>query len=75
MRRRGCPRCNSTGWRVLYAGIPLRLCPDPDCCCVWGFWSWLFFLLPFNGMFFVCRPGPFSYLRALWAWLRGEGQP
>lgn len=74
--KRACPRCRNSGrFRVLYAGLPLWLCSDPDCHCVWGFWSSLFFMLPFNGAFFVYEPGrPFAYARALVAWLRGEGQ-
>lgn len=69
-----CPQCGSEPHRVLYAGLPLWLCPDEHCCCVWGFWDWVFVLAPFNGVFFVYpHDRPFAYVRALWAWLRGEG--
>lgn len=61
-----CPHCASKASRVLYAGFPMWLCEE--CSTVCGFWS---FILSwhFDGCF-MAYDG--SYLRALWAYLRGE---
>lgn len=61
-----CPICCSTEQvqRVIYMGLPLYLCDCDNV--VYGFWSWLFGLLPFNGEFMVYEC---SYWRALWYWL------
>ncbi len=62
-----CPKCGRESLKVIYAGIPARLCTDEACSCLWGFWSFLITWLPFNGFFFVYEG---SYLKGLWAWLR-----
>jgi hypothetical protein len=67
--RDGCPLCGSSHEKVIYAGLPLKLCVKKDCNCVWGFWSRLFYLLPFNGVFMKYHG---SYWRALWHWLTAE---
>lgn len=61
-----CQLCGARAHKVICAGIPLKLCSNEDCNCVWGFWSWIFDLLPFNGYFMIYRKG---YLDALWHWL------
>jgi hypothetical protein len=52
--------------KVIYMGLPLRLCSDDLCNCVFGFWSWVMEVVPFNGIFMVYTS---SYLPALWHWL------
>lgn len=70
-----CPTCKSTSVKVIYMGIPVRLCWDEDCATVFGFWAWLMDLIPFNG-YFMKYDG--SYPAALWHWLTnwpaGEGE-
>lgn len=63
-----CPICRREGQRVICYGLPMWLCSDERCSCVFGFWEWVTRRLPFNGMFFVY--GGF-YPSALFAWLRG----
>jgi len=62
-----CPTCGVESSKVLYMGIPVRLCNDRNCNTVFGFWSWLMALVPFNGFFFVYEG---SYLKAMYDWLR-----
>ena len=61
-----CPICKSTekAQKVIYMGLPLYLCDCDNV--VYGFWSWLFSWLPFNGVFFVYKG---RYRRALWHWV------
>ena len=54
--------------KVIYMGIPVRLCSNEMCSTVFGPWAWLMNLVPFNGWFFLYN-GP--YLKALWQWFRG----
>jgi len=61
-----CPRCGKAGQKVLYMGIPAQFCVDQECSTLWGFWSFLITLVPFNGWFF-CYNG--NYFCALWHWL------
>lgn len=67
-----CPNCDGSAMNVMYAGLPMRLCADEACGCLWGFWSWLLAweILPFNGAFVRYPRG--RYWRALWSLLRGE---
>lgn len=66
MSKELCPKCGRLSEKVIYAGIPARLCTDETCSCLWGFWSFLITWLPFNGIFFVYEG---SYLKGLWQWL------
>ncbi len=62
-----CPRCGMIGHKVLYMGLPMKFCLDPECSCLWGFWSDLLMEhLPFNGWFFFYEG---NYVSALWHWL------
>jgi hypothetical protein len=62
-----CPLCGEVGHKVIYMGLPLRLCTSEDCSAVWGFWVTLFLVLPFNGLFYCYDD--MSYPKALWQWL------
>ncbi|HDH51247.1 MAG TPA: hypothetical protein ENH31_00485 [Nitrospirae bacterium] len=64
-----CPTCYWEGTKALYAGIPIKLCTNEECSTVWGFWSFLITLLPFNGWFFAYEG---NYFIALWDWLFGR---
>lgn len=55
--------------RVLYMGLPGRLCEDDGCCTLHGPALWAASVF-FNG-FFVLVPEGKGYLAALWWWLRG----
>jgi len=54
--------------KVIYMGLPMSLCSDGNCNCLWGFWS----IVPccwFNGCFMEYDG---SYWEALWVWLRED---
>lgn len=69
-----CPLCQRLGFKVIYFGLPARLCSAEACSCLWAHWSieWLLTRLPCNGWLFRYEGG---YLRALWAWLTNEPSP
>lgn len=62
-----CPACQGPMSKVLYAGIPARLCAG-TCTppLLTGPGSWIIAWLPFNG-FFLSYTG--AYWRALWHFL------
>jgi len=68
-----CPECGGPGTKVMYCGIPLKLCGDDDCACLWGFWQFLFVcLVPWNdgqGWVFIRYE---SYWTCLWDFLTGK---
>jgi len=66
MNKKKCPVCRCSGDKVLYAGIPLRLCVNEKCNNIWGLWSFLMLVVPFNGYFLVYEG---NYFIALWDWL------
>jgi len=61
-----CPLCGCKGTKVIHGGMPMKLCNNDDCNCVWGFWSWWLSVVPFTGWLFLYRG---SYLKALYHWL------
>lgn len=64
-----CPACGKKTEKVLYMGVPMRLCTDKvKCSTVFGFWAFIMFIVPFNGMFLVYEG---SYFSALWHFLKG----
>lgn len=60
-----CPSCGAKGFKVIYLGLPMKLCSDESCSCLWGFFSSAAFL-SHNGFFL---PYEGSYLIALYHWL------
>lgn len=66
--RTTCPYCGLGQWKVMMLGFPMKLCPDPECSCAWGFWSGILQVY-FDGNFIRYRG---SYLMAMWAFIRGE---
>lgn len=67
-----CPLCGEDGaMKVIYCGLPVKLCANDRCNCMWGFWSKLAAAIPIatdDGYFaFMAYEG--SYLKALWHWL------
>ncbi len=70
MKRVACPLCGSAMERVLYMGLPGRLCTAPPCAALKGP-ALLAAQVWFNGAFVVVPEGS-SYWSALWWWLRGE---
>lgn len=65
-----CPLCgNGYSAKVMYAGLPARLCGDDSCNCLFGGLSWLIIYLPFNGVFMVYKD---SYWKALWKFMTGD---
>jgi len=64
-----CPKCGEPNvMKVLYVGLPMRLCSNENCTLGWGLGSYAT-LVFFNG-YFIQYTG--SYWRALWRWLAGE---
>jgi hypothetical protein len=61
-----CPNCGINADKVLYCGIPMKLSMNYNCRTLFGFWSFMVHLAPFNGMF-ITYTG--SYLDALWYFL------
>lgn len=62
----------------MYLGLPMWLCDDEDCSCVWGFWSVIAAYLPIAGedeygepAFAFVHLGERPYWPALWWWLKG----
>ena len=66
-----CPACGSESVKVLYAGIPARLCVNEECRTLWGIFSIVITWLPFNGWFFFYEG---NYFTALFHWLFGKGK-
>lgn len=65
-----CPRCGSGSLKVIYAGLPGRICTrEQACSTMWGMASWAAFLF-FNGVLLVYSG---SYWTALWHWLTESG--
>lgn len=63
-----CNNCEGKLIKVIYAGLPMKLCENESCNSVYGFWSFVPELY-FNG-YFVAYEG--SYFKALWFWLKNE---
>lgn len=64
-----CPLCSSESSKVMYAGLPMRMCTKSDCMCCFGGMAWVMEWIHFNGVF-VYYTG--SYWKALWHFLRGD---
>jgi hypothetical protein len=66
-----CPMCGAQAGKVIYLGLPMRLCA---CSCLFGFWAGVIEWLPLataDGEFaFMAYTG--SYPRALLHWLVGN---
>lgn len=76
---RKCPRCGGGRVRVIYMGFPMWFCGashelalegrEPECITLWGFWSYILAVVPFNGVMFYYDYKRYSYPRALLVWL------
>lgn len=73
-----CPACHSPSMKVLCLAFPMRLCSDPECSCVFGFWSFICNLFPIISYDEHGEPAwkwlayTGGYLPALWRYLRGH---
>jgi len=63
-----CPLCKSEGVKVIYMALPMKLCSEDHCNCLWGFWSDISTLW-FTGVFMEYKG---AYLPALFHWLFGD---
>jgi len=61
-----CPQCQGSAFKVIYYGLPLKLCKDESCSCLFGFWHFIAYHLPFNGFFYIYED---NYFSALFRWL------
>ena len=63
-----CPQCkNEEILKVIYYGLPAKLCANEKCnCLIVGFSLAFLYWLPFNGVFMTYEG---SYWPALWVWL------
>lgn len=57
-----CPLCNSDYDKVIYYGLPTKLCQNEVCSCMFGFWTIITNLLPFNGWLLIYNG---TYINAL----------
>lgn len=66
-----CPLCGAPPDKLMYLGLPMKLCSDERCSCLWGFWSFVAVHCQLNdgGWMFVTYD---RYWPALWAWLTGK---
>lgn len=62
-----CTECESKTYKVLYAGFPMRLCSNPHCAAIFGFWAFVLEWLPFTGYFVKYD----HYWSALWWLVKG----
>jgi hypothetical protein len=67
-----CPRCGSQSVKVIYFGLPFRLCVNEECSCLFGRFDGILERLPedfpIDGRFMMYEG---SYVKALYRWLRG----
>lgn len=73
-----CPMCKTSASKVIAAGLPMKLCDNSNCNCLWGepwasIYTW--FVCPLEGLFnegfsFMAYEG--SYWEGLVAWWRNE---
>lgn len=63
-----CPSCAGPALRVVYWGLPSRLCASEECGLHWGWGQTATAWLPFTGFFLPYAEG--SYWPALWRWIR-----
>lgn len=68
-----CPDCKGEAWRVIYYGLPSRLCADEECGLHWGWGELATRWLPFTGAFVPYERG--RYWSALWRWLQALWSP
>lgn len=64
-----CPMCGGDATKALYAGIPVKLCCDMRCACLWGSFSNLVVLLAELGLFDGWFIRYNSYWGAMWYFL------
>jgi len=61
-----CPICGSDYEKVIYYGLPVKLCINGECNGLFGICTFVLYGLPFNGFFLAYKH---SYWRALYEWL------
>lgn len=65
-----CPSCKKKATKVIYMGLPMRLCDDTEnCSTLFGFWSFIVLITPFNGVFLTYTG---SYWSALKIFIKGD---
>lgn len=64
-----CPVCGSEYDKIIHGGLPMKLCKNENCSCIWGFWSWWLNIVPFTGWLIKYES---SYWSALWFYLFGD---
>jgi hypothetical protein len=64
-----CPICTSEATKVIYYGIPVKLCNNIMCNCLFGIFAPLAYRFPFKGWFYSYEG---SYTSALFAWIFGR---
>jgi len=69
MSENSCPICGKGHIKVIYFGLPVKLCEDEECSCMFGFWSHIAQYLPYNG-WLMQYDG--NYWIALYHWLKGS---
>ena len=62
-----CPLCGEDSFKVINHCIPMRICVDPVCSRVFGFWAFTAEYIPFTG---YMLPYEGSYIIALYQYLK-----
>lgn len=65
-----CDYCDNEMEKVIYLGLPMRLCSNEECNTVCGFWTFVLDFY-FDGYFYYYEG---NYLRALWDWFTEDFQ-
>lgn len=71
-----CSACGEEAAKVIYLGLPMRLCLDGACSSLTGFWSFVAEWLPivtedeYGEPEFAFMVYEGAYLPALWCWLK-----
>lgn len=63
-----CPLCNSDYDKVIYYGLPAKLCINERCNCLFGLFASFLSLFPFNGYMYAYTG---NYFIALFYWFLG----
>lgn len=66
-----CPECGADADKVIFLGLPMKLCREESCSTLRGFWSdfAVWFPVSADGESFAFTVYEGSYLKALWHWL------
>ena len=68
-----CPNCDSGSTKVIYMGLPMRICWANKCNTMFGFWSIILYVVPFNGWLYSYEGNYIEGLIGWWKEMDGDG--